>query len=266
MENWNTEELKRRGYKINNRKIRDIQEIWAHSENFRFPKINFRDEETIYSGAEHTGNPKLENVTFLPNITQYPYGYLAGTTFGHRHTQNEQNDGRTFQEIYEFQGFGGMLLRAREYTELVLAEPGEKIIVRTDENMTLFNLGSEPLITFDYANPEMNSASKDLEKEIGPGMLIWGTDYDFTFKINPEYHERELIYGWRDNITVRTKGRGKTLFESIKNQKLAFAEAGINIVFKGNIPEKFREEFSKKTLQQLVKEKNPLLFDALKMQ
>lgn len=264
MINWNPDELKTKGYKINDRKPQDIEPIWRHSEKFRFPLPIFRGEETIYSGAEHTGNPKLPNITFLPNIIHYPHGSMIGSTFGHQHTQYEKEDLRLFQEIYEFATYGGILLRKKESTKLILARPGEKVIVGTDENMTLFNFGNKPLITLDYANPQMNSATKDLEKEIGSAMAIWKTDYELTFRINPTYREREIFNGERNSIPIRTTQREEALYAEIKNKKSLFSEAGIEISFGENLPECLKKEFAE-PLEQLIERKNKTLLSVLQI-
>ena len=264
MINWNLEELKTRGYKINDRKPQDIEPIWRHSKKFGFPLPNFRGEETIYSGAEHTGNPKLPNITFLPGIINHPYGSLIGSTFGHQHTQYIKKDHRQFQEIYEFATYGGILLRKEKSVKLVLARPGEKVVVGTDENMTLFNFGNTPLITLDYANPQMNSATKDLEKEIGSPIAIWKTDYELTFRINPTYQEREIFEGKRNSIPIRAPKGEEALYAEIKNKKTLFSEAGIEIAFGENLPGWLKEEFAK-PLEQLVNERNKDLFNVLQI-
>ena len=264
MVSWNPEELKEKGYQINDRKPQDIEPIWRHSEKFRFPLPNFRGEETIYSGAEHTGNPKLPNVTFLPNIVHYPYGSLVGSTLGHQHTQYEKKDSRQFQEIYEFTTYGGILLRKGGSAKLIFAKPREKVIVGTDENMTLLNFGEKPLITLDYANPQMNSATKDLEKKLGSVIAIWKTDYELTFRINPAYQEERILDGERNNISLRTSKREEALYAEIRNKRSLFSEAGIDIAFGENLPGWLKEEFAK-PLEQLVNERNKMLLELLQM-
>jgi hypothetical protein len=262
MVNWNPEELKVKGYKINDRKPRDIEEIFMHLDKFSFPIKQLRGEEIVYSGAEHTGKPKLPNITFLPNI-HYANGTLIGSTFGHQHTQNP-GDIRLLQEIYEFQSYGGILLRKNNLVKLILLRPGEKVSVGTDENMTLFNFGERALLTEDYANPTMNSASKDLEKSIGPLMAIWETPYELTFRINPLYREQKILDGERNNIHIKTNKKEEALYEKIKKQRVDFLDAGIEVYFGEYLPKELKTEFSK-PLRQLVDEKNESLMQALQM-
>lgn len=261
---FNKEQLEAQGYQINERTLKDIFEIWKHYQTFGLPPLNFRGGEKIYWGAEHRGNPKLPNKTEIPNNTSYPYGVLIGTTFGHEHTQLETGDTRLAQELYEFLTYGAMLLQGKGYANLVLCRPGEKTLVRTDESMTLYNMSEKPLQTLDYANPEKNSASKKLQQKIGPPMLIWKTNYELTFRTNREYRERGLFTGWKSSVTIRSNETEEKLFELICAQRHEFAEAGINLIFGGNIPEALQEDFSK-PLEQLVTEKNHRLYNALGM-
>jgi len=261
---FDKEQLGKEGYKINERTLKDIFEIWKHYGTFGLPPLNFRGEEKIYWGAEYNKNPKRPNKTEVPNNTSYPYGILMGSTFGHAHTGLETGDTRLAQEIYEFLTHGAMLLQGKGYANLVLCRPGEKALVRTDESMTLFNMSDTPLQTLDYANPEKNFASKKLQQEIGPPMLIWKTGYETTFRTNPEYRERGLFNGWKNSVIIRSKESEERLFESISTQRHDFAEAGINIIFGGNIPAALQKDFSK-PLESLAEEKNEVLLRLLHM-
>jgi hypothetical protein len=263
MSSWDRLRLEAGGYEINDRKQTDIEPIWEHATKFVSFYPNLRSNEIIYSGAEHTGIPKLPNVTFIPNIIHEP-GCLMGTTFGHKHLQARSGDIRPFQEIYEFESYGGMLIRNGESTRLELLRPGEKVIVGTDDNMTLFNMSKVPLVTIDYANPKMNSAGKELEKAIGPAMMIWSAESEMIFRINYDYRAQDIIPGIRNTIVIRAKKGGEGLYEQIQKQANEFRDAGIEIGFGGNIPETYKKEFSK-PLAHLVSDRNEVLFNSLQM-
>ena len=84
-------------YKINERKFSDIKKFF--SEDYIRIMPFYPENYAVYSGAEHTGNPKLPNITVLPNL-RIGLGSILGSTMGHQHTQNEKYDLRRFQEIY----------------------------------------------------------------------------------------------------------------------------------------------------------------------
>lgn len=260
MTEWNTFELESKGYKINNRTIADIYPIWRHHKKFNLPLPAFREKEIIYTGAEHTGNPKLPNYTLIPDI-YIKEGNLLGSTFGHQH---EGDPTLPFQEIYEFSSHGGILLRRNDKIQLVLARPMDKIIVKPDENMTLFNFGNGALLTKDFANPLLNKANKNLEKEIGSIMAIGRFGSDFIFKLNLDYRERGLLEGRDNGVTINSLTGGDMLYEKMKLREIDFTRAGIELKFGGNLPEEYKKEFSK-PLEQLAAEKNQLLYDTLRM-
>jgi hypothetical protein len=237
--NFDRKMLEGIGYKINERRINDpdIQIFIEKSKDFRLASFGHSLLEVAYFGAEHNTNPKLPNITVLP-----VYSPLA-STFGHPHTQAQKGDKRRIQEIYEFLGYGAMLIRNQEETVLHILKPKEKIIVKPNDNMTIFNLQPEPLVTLDYANPNMNSANKDLEKRIGPLMMIeceeFGEDIATCFKINPKYIDEKIIkceekiketgfnYGrilienpnkeWF--ISIVNSELGKSLYESLESKQ-----------------------------------------------
>lgn len=260
MTKWNTFELESEGYKINDRKTTDIYPIWRHHTKFNLPLPTLREKEVIYTGAEHTGNPKLPNQTLIPNI-YFKEGSILGSTFGHQH---EGDPTLPFQEIYEFKSHGGILLRRDHKVQLVLAYPMDKIIVKPDENMTLFNLGDGALLTRDFANPSLNKASKNLEKEIGSIMAIGKFGSDFIFKLNLDYREISLLDGIEEGVTIKSPTGGDLLYENMKENLEKFAKVGIELKFGGNLPEEYKKEFSK-PLEQLAAEKNQLLYDTLRM-
>ncbi len=261
------------GYKINKRTLGDISKLFFPAygtamEKAITPSVGF-SEGVAYVGAEHLGKPKLPNLTYLPNLGSRGH-FILGSTFGHQHTQRERGDTREFQEIYEFLGHGAMLLRTSDRCDMHLISPGEKIIVPTNANMTFFNLGKEPLVTVDYANPEMNKANKELEAEIGTLMcceyfpLLRAID----FTINARYHEKGLLknsYGFNKEDRVFRIDRlelGEEAFKRIKEQEQRFKMAGINIVLGGNMPQNLRNSLSD-PLRELVLRQDSVLFGIL---
>jgi hypothetical protein len=227
---FRVEALKRLGYKINDRTFASLKPVF--SEDYRGIAFNYKDQDTVYSGAEHKGKPKLPNVTFLPNMGCSSNAIL-GSTFGHQHTQAQNGDKRQFQEIYEFLGYGAMMIRNSSGTTLYVMKPGEKVVVGTADHMTIFNLGFEPLVTLDYANPEMNSANKDLEQRTirnGPlGSLMMIKHFEFSeanctmFIVNPDYISEGIVKcdykvrkeGFRKWGSVRVDGEDYRYFVSV---------------------------------------------------
>ena len=257
---WEPEKLVRQGYKINVRKIKDVRDIIAHSPDFQ--KLKLADEDFLYTGAEHIGKPKFQNITLLPNVGSTQDYIVYGSTFGHQHLR-QPGDNRPFQELYEFQNYGAMLLRSPDRTQLVLARPGEKVFVKTTEDMTLFNLGREPLITLDYANPEKNHATKELEKRFGPLMIVTKEKGVLRFGINPAYREEELISGEKEEVLVPEQKTEEDLFKYIEGLKKEFNSCGIGLIFGGNIPQCLKQDLSE-PLVDLVNKRNRTLMDLLK--
>ncbi len=263
-ENLENKMLGNLGYKVNNRTYKhvvDIADKFSISQK-GFSFSDFADDDVIYSGAEHTGNPKLPNITVLPNITFSDY-FLFGSTFGHQHTQFEKKDDRAFQEIYEFWGNGAILLRNNSETALYILSPEEKVIVGTKDDMTLFNLDDKPLVTLDYANPDMNSANKDLEKRIGPLMLIQGNLCNgrlcgIDFKINENYVSEGIL---KPEGGIKPYCQTK---QGLENFIEYLEMRGIALRFGSNVPDEYKSEFSSPLLN-LVLNKNKILFGALGM-
>ena len=292
---FDREKLESLGYKINERKFSDIKRFF--SEDYRRASLPYQDNDVVYLGAEHTGNPKLPNITILPNLASGGK-VILGTTMGHQHTQHEKKDTRKFQEIYEFKGYGGMLLRNKQETKFHILKPDEKIIVGTADNMTLFNLDESPLLTLDYANPAMNQATKKLEEELGTFIFIsfqhWGETSEAKFCLNKSYMERGFVNPENHNslelkISMRDLNLGRNLYERLgkkgpdeqisrslpglsrafyneseENMTERFSKSGIKLEFGSNLPEDLREEFSP-GLPELVLTKNKILFKELGM-
>lgn len=254
-----TEDL---GYKRNERKFQDIQRFF--SQDHKSLRFDYAQDRTVYVGYESRIN--LPNITNLPNLETLDREIVMGSTFGHQHTQKEKGDKRGFQEIYDFLWYGGMFVRNKEAV-LYLLRPNEKVIVGTDENMTILNFDAIALTTHDFANHDMNSANKELEGKIGTCLLA---KYErklcgFGFYINSKYYEEKLLDAKNSEpIIMKNVPFGRGLYEAMLSRKNEFADRGIKVVLGGNIPEKFKREFQK-PLQVLIKEKNKALFDALQI-
>jgi hypothetical protein len=278
--NFDFKELIELGYNINNRKFRDIKKITNKSSDYNKLLFPYGDECIVYSGAEHNPMDGLK----LPNITQLlnyewqdgkgTFIPVMGSTLGHQHLQKQKYDNREFQEIYEFWGYGGMLLRNSQGITLHVLAPSEKVIIGTGDSMTFFNLQQSPLITLDYANPKMNSASKDLENEIGPLLMISKEPVypksickKIRFKINNNYLNQNLITPKEiSEVDVDVYAPlGFELYQQLitkKSYQRRFEDLGIKLSFGGNIPQNLKSEFSP-MLIELVLNKNKLLFDNL---
>ena len=174
--------------------------------------------QPVYSGAEHgskdhTPNCKLPNITVVPNVLtshartvslqfddqgrdfRLPTGQevtLFGCTMGHWHENTDSPHG--VQEIYEFQGYGALVIddpRSDE-VEFWVARDGDKVVVPQQCHMTLYNLDDtdHPLITLDFANPQNNFANKKLVEHVGPILMIYYTAHETVFVLNQHYINR----------------------------------------------------------------------------
>ncbi len=263
--------LKILGYEVNHRIYESIKSTLSRFEGVGTNKLAlpYRDDDIVYSGAEHKGTPKLPNITLLPNLKTIDNETLLGTTTGHQHTQKLEGDERQFQEIYEFFGYGAILLRNNRRTNLHILRKGEKVLVKTDDNMTLFNLDDTALQTLDYANPFMNSANKELEAAIGPPLLII---YDLikrniTFTFNKKYYEKNIFFGNIGAIAIEIPftSLGEGLYQRIPQYQEHFKSAGIELVIGGNIPQEQKQEFSPGLLN-LILNRNQTLLKALSLE
>lgn len=144
----------------------------------------------VYSGAEHRGQPKLPNITVVPNLrTTNAEGLTGplvalGCTMGHTH---EPLDDPGVVEMYELQSCGMLAIdRGAGEVELWVGQDGDKVAVPAGSSLTLYNLGDadEPLITLDFANPDRHRASKDAAAELGPVLLGYYDDDAVTFVLN----------------------------------------------------------------------------------
>jgi predicted dehydrogenase len=212
------------GYTVNDRDFKkNFQDLFSEDYREFARRYHLIEQSPVYSGAEHKGDPKLPNITVLPNIPtrrartmqlrfdqktfgigrdldlRMPTGQevtLFGCTMGHWHGQTDCPDG--VQEVYEFQSYGALVIDWPESDEVELwvARDGDKVAVPQQCHMTLYNLDDldHPLVTLDFANPKRNYANKELVGRIGPILLAYYTPYEAVFILNRHYINRERIY------------------------------------------------------------------------
>lgn len=163
-----------------NYKVRGVEEIYQYGGNFYKEIIEgekgfLKCVDEAYEGFEHSGNNgfKVPNMTRIWNLPFNAGGFLYGSSLGHLHTEK----GINVQEIYEFFGYGGMLISSEKETKLYLCGAGDKVGVPPDCSMTILNLSFKELLTLDMANPGENKSSKDilLENARGPMLGLYHT-------------------------------------------------------------------------------------------
>lgn len=212
------------GYTVNDRDFKkSFQDLFSEDYKAFARRYHLIEQSPVYSGAEHKGDPKLPNITVIPNIPtrraqtvrlrfdrktfdigrdvdfRMPTGQevtLFGCTMGHWHGQTDCPDG--IQEVYEFLSYGALIIDQPESDEVELwvARDGDKVAVPQRCHMILYNLDDldNPLITLDFANPNRNYANKELVRRIGPVLLAYYTPYEAVFVLNHRYINRERIY------------------------------------------------------------------------
>lgn len=259
------ESMESGNYHLNARKFSEVRPLF--SSDYHRANLRYSDGAIVYSGLEHSARPKLPNFTQLPNLLTPEGRIVAGSTFGHQHIQKARGDRRKFQEIYEFFGYGAMLLRNEYATTLHVLKPGEKVLVGTGDNMAIINLQQKPLVTIDYANPRMNSARKDTERERGTLLFsLFGIDEQdrgrMEFRFNKNY--LPLISGSLDPIIIPCVSLGEDLCSKIGDYAQEFEDSGINLVLGGNLSGAFKEAFSR-PLSELAREQNKDLIECLEM-
>jgi len=239
-------------YEINERLFRESVEPML-SEDYIRCGIKAPEDGIAYSGAEsNPENPedKLPNVTVLRN-----WGRFLCTTMGHHQGTPELE----YQEVYEFHGFGVMVVDrdGKETVELYCMKPGDKVLIPSYCNMTLYSLDwYPPLITLDFANPELNKSSKDLQKavtgkignrtaHVGPILCMYCEDGKFHIKLNRQYINRNCGSGVKvpgldkeSDATLTVKfpfddtgpSIGSSAYKGIMHNRKRFGEMGIDVV------------------------------------
>jgi hypothetical protein len=189
-------------YKIRDRNFNDAIAPYLHGcweefdRYFRFNRERViqvegqaKKVDSIYSTAEHRGDPKHPNITVIPNLTTIEGRGLPkplrvfGTNMGHYHPVESDR----VQEVFEFQTYGAMLLdRELGEVELWVARDGDKVAVPTGCHMTLYKLGDLDfqLITLNFSDPDNNPSNKLLISRYGPIMLGYYDDFEVVFTIN----------------------------------------------------------------------------------
>lgn len=268
------------GYHLHPRTFKEIQPYLFREQD----KFNYFPHRVVYTGAEHSGNPalgipKLPNLTALPNL-EIGRKIILGSTYGHTHCED---DSRPFQELYEFQGYGAMLLHEGQHrsncesyhhqrARLHLLEKGDKITVGSSENMTILSFEQEGLVTLDFANPQRNKAHKELEKRLGTLLTI---TYELsqtygpptvTFQINENYIKEGIIKAaaTQYNFEVHSIGSswGSGLYDNIIRCQGHLEDLGIKVVKGGNISN--QQKFAQPLLE-LARSQDEDLLTALGM-
>jgi hypothetical protein len=217
-----------RDYVIKHRSFGQAIAPYLHGDWAEFDQCyRLATEGVIYSGADYGGRPVLPNITVLPNLrvmgsdkergaaramkiedddedgddcgradeggvpdneAGMDRPTVFGCTMGHWHPREAGGDWS--QEIYEFQGYGLMVLdREGGEVEVWVMRDGDKVTVPNGSHMTLYNLGDadHPLVTLDFANPDHNPANKDLIRSRGPILLAYYNDSEVFFVLNHLY-------------------------------------------------------------------------------
>ena len=160
-----------------NLKVRKIDEIHKYGGEFYRNIINigggFGDIKDAYEGYEHRPknlNEKLPNVTKIWNLPFENGGFMYGSSLGHSHPKADFE----VQEIYEFLGYGAMIIGLNDRIKFLVCKPGDKVAVGQDCVMTILNLSYKTLETLDLANPNENESSKKiLEEKKGPMIFLY---------------------------------------------------------------------------------------------
>ena len=210
------------------------------------PDVAYCGAEFGYPVAGDESQAKLPNITVVPNWpTRKGRVTVVGCTMGHWHPDREPR----VQEVYEFQGFGLLVLDHQQGApEIHVARAGDKIAVPTACHMTLYNLGDidNPLVTLDFADPRPghNDSNKDLVGQWGPILLAYYDDFTATFELNPTYVANPgnpagvRRQGRADEVNKVIVGRagraelGRQLYEQLTGSPdviAAFAQLGLHI-------------------------------------
>jgi hypothetical protein len=147
-----------------------------------------------YSVATHTGDPRLPNLTVIPNwFTNQDRGLalswaILGCAPGRHYTPDGR--GNDLQSIYEFHSYGMLVLCATGTgPELWVARPGDKVVVSGACHIGLYNLGDErnPLVTLDVSHSTPSPVDDALPKNFGPALLAFYNDFEVVFRLNSTY-------------------------------------------------------------------------------
>lgn len=242
------------GYRINERTFEKGVEPLLSEDYIRLG-IEAPEDGIAYSGAESSPeNPaeKRPNITVLRNWDKFPC-----STMGHHQGVPELE----YQEIYEYHGFGAMVIDrdAEKAIELHCMRPGDKVLIPSYCIMTLYNLDERPLLALDFANPMLNVSTKDLQKTIlgevegrtvhvGPVLCMYFGDGSFNIRLNRHYVNRHDSHGVKvpepekKNLSLefplqtsqtKPEDTGLAVYEGILGKTDRLADLGI-VVIKSN--------------------------------
>jgi hypothetical protein len=226
---------------VGNIKDRDFDTNIQNLYSKDYENENILKRDPPYSGADFS---KLPNVTVLPNLKSIGGRIILGSTMGH---YQETLDGscQEILEIYEFHGYGAMLIDKEKspFMELHILKPEDKVFTLNKCNMTIFNFDLYPLITSDYANPKIHQGDKNLQREIGSAIIMIYDGINLDIKLNPEYINRIDELGVRlagyneEDLTIRIKTTlGEDLYKKFNQNEIQeqFKNIGIHIMFEDN--------------------------------
>lgn len=250
------------GYKVNDRTFGSLKSVF--SDDYFSKSFVYSDDDVVYSGAEDSARCKYPNITHLPHLQLSGGGIILGQTFGHQHISRGE---REFQEFYEFQGYGGLLLQSKKNgRRLHLLAPGDQAIVMGDDNMTIFNFGCEPLVTLDYANPELNDATKRLEQKVGSLFIMENLDGETEIKLNSGYCMAVgMSYSGSNLVKVKSDSLGEFFLEALMGEEDFFNDKGIRVSRGGNVPVYLDRKLKGKSLKELVLNRDRTLMNSLWM-
>ncbi|MDP2924809.1 MAG: hypothetical protein Q8N99_00390 [Nanoarchaeota archaeon] len=247
------EELKSKGeYQTNKRTREELENIgrkFVKTIADGFGGFDSRINK-IYIGEESkfdTPSEKLPNMTLFWNLQFANKGFMHASSMGHLHPPENFE----VQEIYEFQGYGGMFIyeegkRAKFY----VCKPKDKVPVPPNCFMTILNLSHLELLTLDIANPSTNKSSKvEIKSKKGPMIAIYNlgdsskteerdfSDSDYKAPINiggtvrialnPEY---SFNIDNTATIELRTEEKESGLYEALIEKRDDFTKYNMEIL------------------------------------
>ncbi|MBR9706559.1 hypothetical protein GOV14_05975 [Candidatus Pacearchaeota archaeon] len=251
-------ELELEGYKLNERKFKDIKPLF--SEDYNKFEFLYSKDTGVYLGAEHSPANVLDkkgNLTFFGNLEarlDNKPAIIMASSMGHFHPLDLE-----VQEEYQFNNFGAMTIqKENKETYMIFMKPGGKVTVPGKCHMTIYNMDLAPLDVIDFANPAQNTSNKDLQKQIGPVLCAYylPDKTEFVFKFNPKHINSDndspiRIYTPKSNL-------GETLYFYAKNQEFRrkFAKRGIKVSTCEDHP-KILGIPKDEPLSDIIKEKSP---------
>jgi len=184
------------------------------------------DFDFAYEGFEHAPEDpteKLPNITHIWNLPFSKKGFIYGSSMGHSHPPADFD----VQEIYDFFGYGGMLVLQDKNTKLYVCKQGSRILVPPSCMMTILNFSQNNLFTLDMANPQQNQSSKDVVKKKGPMMALYNLgNNDVRIKFNTRYK----IFRNNPDIDLTISSSEESLYEQLLNRKNDFEKLNVEVI------------------------------------